>query len=491
MNNPAPAIASVQQRIAAHNTAPRWPRNRYLQAALMYPRRWTFRFAALWAAVFAGLICWGLYEQALHDPTTTHTARIQQMRSSPVRDEFVAVVLTIFLAVFLGPALLSIHSHMKDRLTDWRGTVVPNYRMPHLLVGAIAVLTTVVAMTSLFYSLACFNPPALFALTFGIAAMSAWMATIPSKIAALLTLSVVSLFGLFSVRLAIASALLYHDPTAATIGLIIAILILFAAWIRLAFLRQDTVGKLAHQSLRLGAGAAWRRNPGRHFTNMSLRKRVQMWRVPVNSGWMPLAGGALIFLLIAGLGWWNHDQYRDHGIVSVPLACLSILLPVIAVSSQWMRRLPSLGYELARPVTRHAFVRELGLSLAADWLVWWFWLTLGGAAGAAFAIYWSDIIQTTPGLVLSWIYLLLGLSIALQILYFGVTAWVLHFQTDWTVYVTATACVVATIAAFIWFVNHFRGGSLPPTAEIVAVPAIIGIFLVGLAYKNWLAVDIK
>lgn len=504
MTDPTPRLAVAPQgcpSCAPHSRAAafRWPRNPYLQTALAYARRWPVRLAALWYLCFLLLATWFVYKQQFVWHMGSRDQQQYQMAHTPIDPErgggVAAVALIAVMALFALPLLGVLFGAAREHVTDWRGTLLPHSRRPHLAFLAAATAAIVPLTASAFYAASPFSVPTLLAANLAIAALAGWCATLPPRGTAAVGLAAVALFALRPVRVEYETMLLHQDPTGAALALIAATLACAGVWVRLALIGESTAASRADDSLRLGHSLGFRRRtPDEHLAAMPLRRRVVLWRVPSSPGHLPAACATGLLALVVGLCLTQDRRHANNAPLAFPLAGLSVIVPMAAVASQWARRLPSLGYELSRPTTRRAFVRDLGLALAADLATWWAWLTAAGLAAIAFALLYMAPRDRPPYSVLTvtrTLAIALVTSLVLQFVLYAALAWVMRLQAAWAIYLLTVIGVIAagfTLPYTLFLTSNH--GPLAPAAILTSLTAL-GLLLTTTAHRHWLRTDLR
>ncbi|HZZ44300.1 MAG TPA: hypothetical protein VFE58_15300 [Tepidisphaeraceae bacterium] len=493
-SRPYPTFSSANARINARS----FPRSPYIHAALMYARRWNFRLSALWLMVYfcfcAVLVTLQIWDQSEWDSDRpnypnvfSRTYQINEMQHGAPHIERTIFVFAC-LAVFAGPALMAIHGHLKTRLTDWTATLLPRYRSPHLTIAILCTITIVAFSCTLFDLAIPYSPTAMLAVGVMLAALTAWLCALPQRLAALLAIMTLAIFSFKSIDTDLTFMLMRQDSAGSAFFLTFSTLALAGAYFRLYFIGESNSSRQQAEHLRLGAPRL-RRHGNKSLESHSLFRRIALWRVPTSSGLLPIAAGAGLFLLIVTICLMQSKSGRNYTLLpAIPLACLSFFIPVMAVGSQWLRRLSSLGFEFTRPTTRGAFIRDLGLSLAVDWFTWWLPMTLGGFAGAVFSVDYANphFFYNVPMWEVAMYFA--AYSIPVQILHFGLLASIARFQIPWLIYCAIT---VSVLLSLFWIIVVVDNHLIWMLLEIPGAFVVGGVILIAHAGYGWMRVDLK
>jgi hypothetical protein len=400
--------------------------------------------------------------------------------------------------LFLFPVLSVTASHARDGLTDWRASVLPRYRSPQLCVGLSVTLALTLLTPLLLYAAVPFSPLSLLAISFLIAATIGLLSTLPPKAAGLLAILMVAIAAFRDVRVGLDYMLLYQRPGLAASLLIISTAALAFVWTRLALLPERPVrSELAQgESLRLSTSLGWRRSPGQSFVAMPQWRRVRLWRIPTSPGILPAACAIGMVLLVVALAKLppKDDRYSvgTAAPVAAGLAGLSLILPLGAIASEWSRRLPFIGYELTRPISRRRFVRDIASAYAMDWFSWWSCLTAGGFVAILFALNF-DRREGEPLMTHAAVALLTLAFIAsalMQVLLGAVLAFPLRTQSKWAVNVTAAFSLAAVCALFITLIVKARDWPASYTLTFLSVLALSAVSTSIYSYRSWLRADL-
>ena len=478
-------------------------RSRYVQIALTYTKPWPLRvwavvtlLALLWMFViwFSATMDYGPY---VHNP------------SFPRSSSQVAMLMLGGLLAAWAAAMVV--AHLKEQLADPRAALTPGYRPPHLLVGAVAFLTLVIAFVWIVFVLA--TPqlwdevwwPGYLALVLVAATALAAMTHFQSPLSVLLLMLLVTPIWFDGGRTMLNDTVRGRSVELGYIILAVAVAALVALWWRLALLHAEmpeyarTTGPGFRLRVQMtgdpgfrrenaaGTGAleAWVRGADRldEVANVAAAgfwQRVRHWRIVIGLGRTP------IFVALV-LGMWSFVMphlaggMRDkHSRVVLPVM-LSVLLPGIIVAAVWPRRWYTLADESLRPASRRQFVREQGAAMAMELAVNWF--TLTAALVAAAVLLEQSVIRLAP------LWRALPLIVAAQILMFGIIVWVMRYRSGWLVVVPIflamfTGLIVVVVGGALSELN-----SAQPLLIAAGIVAAAGVAITFDAYRRWLVTE--
>ncbi len=207
-------------------------------------------------------------------------------------------------------------------------------------------------------------------------------------------------------------------------------------------------------------------------------RRVRHWMLSGDMSGAKWPAAALLAAFLTTIPLLTGQSKGDPAVVALA-AVLSVLMPVFCVTSTWMSRRRSMGYELTRPVSRETFIREFGLAVATDLAEWWVWLTL---AALVPVLVWG------PSLRIADVLAMLVLSASEQVLAFGILVSVLRVRSprasDGSIMMSVVVVAVPIMAT-----------ATIPRTPVATLAIAVGVAALGGAltydaYRRWCEADL-
>jgi hypothetical protein len=409
----------------------------------------------------------------------------------------------IFLSLAgTGPA--AVIGHAKQQIADARATLMPGFRAPHVVVATALSLAALVVMPLLTHGVLGVPLLGLIASVAVVSVAFSVLAYFQSVASVAIALGATAFLLLDPVREAGYAMLLGQSNGLALIVLTVSLFAL--GWIvwRLATLREGmpeynrVLGGRSDYAWRDGrteapsadvarpspitrlqlAAADRRLRAVRNVFAARAWPRVQHWMLSGEMSGAKWMGGVALAALLTAIPAITGQAKGDYGIVALA-ALMSVLMPVFCVTATWMTRRRSMGYELTRPASRQAYVREFGLAVAADLAEWWMWLTL---AALVPVLVWGPPLRVADVLAM------LVLSAAEQVLAFGVLVSVLRVRSPNASDGSIMLSVVMVVVPIMTTATIPR---TPITTLMIAVGvAALGAALAYDAYRRWCETDL-
>ncbi len=463
----------------------------YARIAGNYFKPLAFRIAYCLIALVALLAAWR--QAVAHD----------------LSDLFPPPVLGFF--VFLATVILADMGilYLKEQIATWQSSLVPHYRRPHLIVGAVFVAIALCGIPVLVNEIVRLELFPLIALCAVGASLAGWLMYDPSIKTLLIFFAALAFVCFPEVQHRLSLMMAYPVAYIRLIALLLAGSIALFGWIwwQLARLREDMpqyrtiVPGSKHRAMTEVRGAAqggaldimagliarypgWRISPRYGDPLDSFLARVSHRRVVTAGGWIPWRLGvlwslALLLMLICINFAFDANHRMKFADIAPIVFVVSMPAAPIITSSLWMRRASMLPYEMTLPASRRSFIRETMASLVWDYLSCW-----AGAYVSSLALLFATSQLGHDGLfeILAWnAFFFSGQVAALSII-----AWTLRFRSS-------------TLSIFIMVVGSAL--TLPILVGIahgrlnygLTIPIyLIGGFAVLFdAYRRWLRVNFE
>jgi hypothetical protein len=403
--------------------------------------------------------------------------------------------------------------YLKEQLSTWQSSLVPHYRRPHLIVGALFVAMALCAIPLLFNQIVRMNPLPIIALCAAAASLAGWLVYDPS----------LKTIGVFFAALALAcfpavqqaiGRIVHGESPYAVVALLTGSIVLFGwIWWKLSRLHEEM------PEYRAGMG-------GRSMTPVrpvlqtdlldtiaGLIARYPMWRIglkrsePIDSalatlqhrrlvsagGWVPWRLGALWALAILGmlaginLAFDANDRMKLVDIAPLVLIISMPAAPII-ISSLWIHRGPMLPYEMTLPASRRSFVRQTLAALVWDHVSCWIGAILTCMAIIFIVRYLSkdDSLMHSNAFDIA---ITLAFFFSGQVAAVGIIAWTLRFRSKLLSLVTMIVAVVLTLPPLL--VAGKRGLDTQALTLTIASFTIAGLVALFDAYRRWLRVNLE
>jgi len=451
--------------------------NRYEQVVLTYTRQWQFwAYLAGWVAVV--------------------------IVADAVPPWFRQTWGFVFLSIAAtGPA--GAIGQAKSQIADARGSLVPGFRTPHVVVAFVWSLATMVLLPLLSHGAFQTPPLGMIASVAAAATAFALLAYFQSVWAVVIGMGGAGLMILDPVREVGFAMMTGQRNGMALMVLAVSTLVFAMIFYRLAILREgmgeysrilsdngyfgwgEPRGAARQQTLPLTikwidrmqlAAADQRLRAIRNVFGATPWRRVRHWMLAAADGSKWIAAVLLaIFLTALPLFFGGGDEEASVAIGAV----MSVLLPVFCVTATWMSRRRSMGYELTRPVSRERFVREFGLAMATDLAEWWVWLT---AAALVPVLVWGPPLRVPDVLAM------IVLSAAEQVLAFGILATLLRLRSPSASDGSIMTSIIVVVAPIMVTTSIPRTPAL--TLAIASGVAALGTVLTYDAYRRWCEMDL-
>ena len=159
------------------------------------------------------------------------------------------------------------------------------------------------------------------------------------------------------------------------------------------------------------------------------------------------------------------------------IAFIVAMQPMALLFASLMKRMPILGHELMMPVGAARYVKELGLAVALGQLQLWAGMCLGMVP------CWLILVRPLQLDVFTNVVLISG---AVQVLIFGIVAWVASYRQH-----QAALVFFLVIPASMSVMGVFTPLPLLDyrTLLAAAIPVGFGLLLSHVAYRRWLVMD--
>jgi hypothetical protein len=212
----------------------------------------------------------------------------------------------------------------------------------------------------------------------------------------------------------------------------------------------------------------------------SLWQRIRLWRVG-HVAWFPLGllPESFAYLLVYGVGVMSPAG-QQRSILVKGSAFLILFFPVwMVVNSMWQQR-KTAAIESLRPVGRSQYLIDTGLAYAYGMAVEWGLNSIAwcGLAYVLVSADWSEMLSVVV------------LTAAFQVLFFGLTAWViryLRFTTFATLFAFGIAGLFLTfIIPIPWATGIASVGALRWVTPGIAVA---GALITWDAYRRWMRTE--
>lgn len=463
----------------------------YARIAGNYFKPVAFRIAYCLIAVLTALAAW------------------RQAVSHDLTDLFPPPVLGFF--AFLATVVLADMGvlYLKEQLATWQSSIVPHYRRPHLIVGALFVAIALCGIPLLAHRIARLELFPLIAVCAVGASVAGWLMYDPSIKTILIFFAVLALLCFPEVQQRLVLMMAYPVAYIRLIALLLAGSIALFGWIwwQLAHLREDmpqyrTVVPASKQramtevrgapqggALDVVAGLIARypgwRVAGRYGDPVdSFFGRVAHRRVISAGGWVPWRLGMLwslallLMLLCINLAFDANHRMKLEEIAPIVFIISMPAAPIIT-SSLWMRRASMLPYEITLPASRRSFIRETMVSLVRDYLSCW-----AGAYVSSFGLLIATNQLGHDGVfeILAWnVFFFSGQVAALAII-----AWTLRFRSATLSVVIMVVASALTLPILVGIAHGRLNYGL--TIPIYLVGGFVVLFD---AYRRWLRVDFE
>jgi len=457
----------------------------YRQVLLTYLDRIAFR-VMFFVVLFGGggyyLINW------LRD-----TYHRQLFLGSALRDPALGVFFFIdFLAYFLPFVLLIVFvivqiTHLREQLIQPQAQLLPRYRAPHLLVGAVVFFCAggLAALITFAINWMVFrgdtHPDLLGTIAFTLALMTltAWIASVRSPwfAAAIVPLLMLAsqqdkLNGWFN------SFLNYHwernwgrDIYLLALDLL-ALFILFNRFSRLSI---SSDSKPRRGRARAKTEADSRQHPRPHAPHSATLVRAWHRRAGVLPRGAAWAVAIVLFLLLSFVTSVARPSPSDL----LRSLVLATIIPGVVISFSWLQRWRNLAGESLFPGQRNTFIRELALANAIDLAEFWIATMI---AVLLPVLIWNPAQLQTPLLPIA-----LAASAAMQVLVFGGVF--LSATSRPSLPYSTVAILLATLIplAFAWGEEP----TLTPhgLALVSTIEMFTGVLLAACANSAWRKVD--
>ena len=148
----------------------------------------------------------------------------------------------------------------------------------------------------------------------------------------------------------------------------------------------------------------------------------------------------------------------------------------------WLLRWPRLGYESLRPVSRHEWVWENGVTIAKS-------VALNHVATALIplpivAVLLPDALSAPT------LWRLLIWSTACQVLVFGAFAWLTSYGSTWLLMICACIAGVTLLILTLTFMSAKLELNLPTIIGLSVGTAVLGVIVTRQAMKRWCRMDL-
>jgi len=211
----------------------------------------------------------------------------------------------------------------------------------------------------------------------------------------------------------------------------------------------------------------------------SLWQRIRLWRAG-NSAVFPLIllpeGFTYLFVFVAGV----MVPSGQRSILARGNAFLILFFPVwTAVNSMWQRR-KTAAIESLRPVGRSQFLIDNGLAYAYGMAVEWGLNSIAwcGLAYVLGSVAWSEMLSVV------------ALTAAVQVLFFGLVAWVMRYMQFTTFAALLTAGIAGLFLTFFIPIPWATGiASVGALLWVTPGIAVAGALITWDAYRRWMRTE--
>jgi hypothetical protein len=260
-----------------------------------------------------------------------------------------------------------------------------------------------------------------------------------------------------------------------------------ALWLLLFHRRQLAAAaplRLWPGRLAAHRGVPWSPRPAPATTFRSrVRLRTFLTAAGARDGLLGAIGGAVFSLGMLLLRYLFGPG--DPGAALVLSLVISVVVPLVAAARAGEARPALLTFELMLPQSRHDVVRDLGLAMLVN--LYSAWAAAQAAVIATFAVLAPDELRTFATAFA----VVLPISAAYQLFFFGLLAWFLSFRPTWlngSLFFTFALIVVPLFA---------RAFHRPEFATIAAGVAtamalgLTGVILMLTALRHWTVAEVR
>jgi hypothetical protein len=450
--------------------------SRYAQVARTYVHRWPLWLIAAVLVAYFYLLYGGAFRISMKSERLT----------------FLACLMWI-----TAWASGTVAAHVKQQFTDASAALVPGYRTPHLLIGAIAMLLVAAILPALAAPALTFSTPAVVGMALIVAGSTAWFMQVQNFTAGivcnLLWLSLLNRRVVF----ALGAMLEWKNEVLAAALVALGLAALIALWMRLARMHEG-MREYGRRSLSVALVGPGNANPAAvrstdtWFESMlrrpvhtqciaaaNLWNRVRHLRATGLGRWPWLMGALMAGSMIA-IPWFTGGPNNPAIGALESFILVAMILPAVSTIGHWGRRCAALGYESLRPASRPRFVREIGLAIALDLAEAWVAVT----SAALFAVWVWDP-QAAVELVTGG-FLLLAAATCLVV--FGVNWWVLRLRNS---ALTAVVMVLTGLAPIAPLLGKRLYAGTGWTSPLALGLLVIGALVTLDAYGRWCGADLE
>jgi hypothetical protein len=405
---------------------------------------------------------------------------------------------------------VTVTDHLKTQLDDWRSSLTPEFRLPHLAVATLAVGLPLWLVPTLLTGPLDVSWQGLTALTVLPSAILAWAVYLP-VVAILVGMLLVGVKGGNS-DIFISDLMAGKQGNVSTAMIWGAVAALILLWILLARLNgQTSVNRLAAGTAKLRPNMTLNprnQRPGAiaQFDERMMERisktpfpsairwsdapaRIRQRRV-VTAGITPpwFAGASYVLVFTAVTLFFDVVVLMGTG-YQLPIQALRNICIVLPLVQPWLfaltvnQRWPLLARESLLPASRAEFAFETGLASFRDLLEGWITCT-AVALLIAFALSPGEFLSNIGN-----ISLVIGYAAAVLIFTFAASIWLMRFRHQWISFLGLMACLpIVTSPVLIAFWQHPGNGlHFQPTLAVISIAglSLTGALLIVDAYHRW------
>jgi hypothetical protein len=360
-----------------------------------------------------------------------------------------------------------ITGHLKEQLDDWRSSLMPDFRLPHLAVATVILASAVLGSSLSLYEPLAIKAASLLAGTMTLSAVFAWLIYDPLLI--LICSAIIGTGMAFSLKLDVAAFTINFFNTFPMSIMTASIVLIGLLWTCLSQLKgkgvyrpsptgpvKPTMGPVtnsANQFLRWISSAIGDRMMNRRSAVHPLMgswARIVHRRRANNEGLSPCWAGALSSLSVIAIVlvikfFTPQDRGQDasqEGAYILGVAPLWV--PLMLAVLLWPRRWHYLAKESLLPSSRRAFVYETGIALGIDLSLLWLSSMFVALLGL-YIIFPHQFATAVPNIAAA-----VAMSAAIEPFIFGLTVWAMPFRNTWLSFGTLILLMWGSTILVLW-----------------------------------------
>jgi hypothetical protein len=405
-------------------------------------------------------------------------------------------VLPLCLQLFL---FIPLATHVRDQFSYPQACLIPDFRKVHAVIACVAAALVAVVLPTMFTWVAGWWSVGFLAIVLLLFGVVLWL-TLLRQVWLSLILFFAVCIGIRPTLAAVHSLTSGQYETGAFMLLALAMAIVVLVGFRLWHLTEESPGyRFSNQTK--GVAKAGEEDRGdengslRIFwlrTHASLRlirharraatsrwSRVCRWQAEPASWSVPASTLTSIAAIAA---WhWFHGTLDISGLWA-PIALIACIWPPLLWPAAYTRKASAMSYELLLPVSRSAYLKQLGMAAALSQIESW------GILNAMLILWWLSGLQAR--IPLAGALSVLVISALCQIWFFGITVLLSLAQPRMNPLIVAVSLVslVPLLTAFVVF--RPIGQWQIEVMTLSGVLAFIGVLATKAAYRRWLVADV-